>query len=328
MAYNARGEEDLRPLALGVAAAIVLAACAPAPLTPTPQLSATPFVLPTVARPTATRFPTTTPAPTVTVVLQPTPTPESAAGLALFEQAKSAAAERYQFAVKQGAQFLATADHKSFYVLWLPPGTSPGNPPPLIVTLHGHAAWAFDEFSLWQPYAVERGYGLLALQWWFGAGDADSDYYQPPEIYRNLSAALAQQNVLAGTVLFHGFSRGAANGYGVTALDRESGNNYFRLTVANAGGATEDFPINEDIAGGEFGPLPFAGTHWVLYCGRADPNPDRDGCPAMQGTRNWVTRFGGMVDLFLADSGGHGGFHQSKSNVNRALDAFAALLPQ
>jgi len=316
----------LKPFALGAAAVLFLAACAPAPLTPTPFVTATPFVLSTVARPTATPFATFTPAPTVTVVPLPTRTPVAADGGAVFEQAQRAAAARYKFAVEHGARFLSTPDGKSFYLLWYPPGADPGNPPRMIVSLHGHAAWALDEFFLWQPFAEERGYGIIALQWWFGGGDGVADYYQPQEIYRNLSALLAQHNIPAGAVLLHGFSRGAASTYGVTALDQRSGNGYFALVVADAGGAAEDLPINAAISEGAFGSRPFAGTHWVLYCGRQDPNPERDGCPAMERTRNWLTRFGGTVDLFLADGGGHGGFNQSKSNVNQALQVFEDLL--
>ena len=326
-AASEEGGVNQRARQVAACAALFLAACTPTPLTPTPLPPTA--VLPTLVRPTAAPLPTLSAPPPVTVAPQPTATAAPADSLPLFQQAITADRDRYQFAAAQGARFSLTPDGRSFYILWLPPGADADNPPPLIATLHGHASWAFDEFFLWQPYAAQHGYGLLALQWWFGGGEAASDYYQPQEIYRLLAAGLAAQNAQPQRVLLHGFSRAATNVYAITALDRASGNNYFGLTIANAGGAAEDFPANVEILSGQFGPQPFAGTHWVLYCGQNDPNPDRDGCPAMERTRNWLTRFGGAVDLLIKDSrGGHSGFHQTPTNVERALDVFAQRLGQ
>jgi len=247
--------------------------------------------------------------------------------LPLFQQAQTASPERYQYAIEQGAQILPTTDGKSFYLWWLPPGSDPANPPPMIVTLHGHASWALDEFFLWHPYAAERGFGVLALQWWFGGGESSADYYQPDEMYPLIENILSANRVQPQTVLLHGFSRGSANSYGLTALDRKSGRNFFLLTVSNAGGAARDFPINQAIDAGEFGVQPFAGAHWVLVCGMNDPNPERDGCPAMRATRDWITHHGGAVDLLIEDpQGDHGAFHRNPDNVNAALDVFARLL--
>lgn len=49
----------------------------------------------------------------------------------------------------------------------------------------------------------------------------------------------------------------------------------------------QDFPPNVDIFNGKFGATPFKGVHWVMYCGSKDPNPDRDGCQAMQAARDF-----------------------------------------
>lgn len=275
-----------------------------------------------------TASPSTPPAPIVS-----TPTTASTQSAVepspLIQQAQTANPERYQFAVDQGAQIVPTTDGKSFYLLWLPAGSDPSNPPPMIVTLHGHDSWAFDEFFLWQSYAAERGYGILALQWWFGGGEDVSDYYLPQEMYPIIENALRANHVQPQTILLHGFSRGSANIYGLTALDRDSGSNFFLLTIANAAGAARDFPINQSLDEGAFGAQPFANTHWVMVCGMNDPNPDKAGCPAMRATRDWVTQYGGTVDLLIEDpNGDHGAFHRNPDNVNAALDVFAQLLGQ
>jgi len=88
--------------------------------------------------------------------------PASAQGWeALLAQAKAASAQRYQFAVEQGAQIVPAADGKSFYVLWLPEGFVTASRRVIIVTLHGHASWAFDGLFLWHPFAAPRGYAIL-----------------------------------------------------------------------------------------------------------------------------------------------------------------------
>ncbi len=285
----------------------------------------------TAPKPTPATLPIATAAPPIATLAptqsKPTGTLPPAESVSLFQKGMKESAERYKFAVQQGAKFITTPDGKSFYVLWYPPGSTESSRPPMIVTLHGHGSWAFDEFYLWQPYAAKRGYGIIALQWWFGGGETNSDYYQPREIYTIFEGALREQKIKAGTVLFHGFSRGSANSYGVTALDRDSKNNYFALTISNSGKAESDFPINGEIAQGKFGTKPFTNTHWVMVCGMKDPFPNLTGCPAMDDTRKWVTGYGGTVDLFIQDpNGDHGAFHRNPNNVNAALDVFDKIL--
>jgi len=244
----------------------------------------------------------------------------------LLEQARAADPERYRFALDRGAQILPTPDGRSFYVFWAPAHWKASQRHPILVTLHGHASWAFDELYLWYPAAAKRGFAILALQWWFGQGESSWSYYLPQEMYPVMETILRGYGVLAGTALLHGFSRGSANVYALTALDQGSGNRFFKLTIANAGGAAPDFPFNVAISNGSYGQGAFAGTHWVLFCSEQDENPKRDGCPAMRNTRQWLESFGGQVDLFLEEfKQGHGGFHQNPRNVNLALDAFDHL---
>lgn len=281
-----------------------------------------PTVAPTAVPATATTAPTLAPTalpPTATAL----PAPES---LAIFQQGMQADDRRYQFALDQGARFVTAPDGRSFAIVWYPPGVEPATAP-VIATLHGHGSYAFDEFFLWQSYALDRGYGIIALQWWFGTGEQMADYYLPHEIYEAFAAMFLAERVQPGTVLFHGFSRGSANAYGVVAIDASLERPYFGLSIANAGKPGTDFPINVDIQRGKFGSAPFAETHWVMVCGQHDPHPDRDGCSGMREARDWVTTYGGVVDLLIEDpDGDHGAFHKNPANVNAALDVFATRL--
>jgi len=159
------------------------------------------------------------------------------------------------------------------------------------------------------------------LQWWFGSGESASDYYTPEAMHEMLRGAMKERGVAAGNAILHGFSRGSANVYGLTFLDRRSGEPYYRFTIANAGGAAPDYPINQMIER-NMGPLsPFGGSKWVMYCGGNDPMPDQNGCPAMRRSSEWVKQYGGTVVQFIEDpSGGHSGFHQNPANVNLALE--------
>lgn len=243
----------------------------------------------------------------------------------LQRQAEQSSPERARYARSQQVKWLQTADGRSFSLLWLPPGAEAATTP-IIVTLHGHGSWAHDEFFLWHQAAARRGYGILALQWWFGQGEQLQDYYLPQELNRIIDDTLRELKVGQKRVLLHGFSRGSANIYGVTAFDARAGR-HVALTVANAGKATADFPVNQDIASGRLGSQPLAGTQWWMYCGGRDAHPERDGCQGMREAREWVSRYGGNVIELREDvEGDHGGFHRRKANVEAALDSFAGVL--
>ncbi|MFA6610468.1 MAG: hypothetical protein WCT15_06445 [Candidatus Omnitrophota bacterium] len=247
----------------------------------------------------------------------------------LIAQAQSEAARRVNYAEANDAIVELTADGKIFYVLWLPEGATPEDPPPMIVTIHGHGSWAFDEFYLWHKAAKARGYGILAIQWWLGKGDSMRDYLIPQEIYRAIDQVLNREHVKPGTVLFHGFSRGSANSYAVAALDNTRGGNYFALIVANAGKPGIDYPPNREIEQGLYGREPLRGTHWVTFAGGQDIHPERDGIAGMREAAEWIRRYGGTVDIMIEDkNAGHGGFHQDPVNMNAALDIFEERLKE
>ena len=238
----------------------------------------------------------------------------------ILNQAKSANATRYDFAVGKNAEIRNTTDNKAFSIWWQP---STSVPTGVIVTLHGHGSYATDEFYLWQPYLQSRGYAILALQWWFGGGETTADYYQPEEMYPLIASLLKEKGIKPGTVLFHGYSRGSANSYGVTALDTSSGNRYFNMTLSNAGGAASGFPPNQQIVAGAYGALPFSGVQWVMYCGELDPDPTLSGCIGMSAARDWVIKYGATFKLLIDDPvGDHGGFMTNSANVITALGQF------
>ena len=247
----------------------------------------------------------------------------------LVEQARKANEKRYQYAVDEGARIEPTKDGKSFYVLWYPESARKGDRPPMIATIHGHASWAFDDFFVWHKLAKERGYGILALQWWMGKGEGSHDYLSPDEVFTAIDDVFSREKVKAGTAMFHGFSRGSANSCAVAANDTHSGKRWFTLFVANSGRPGVDFPPNMAIEKGDYGEKPLTGTHWVTYAGAKDTNPERDGIEGMRAAGEWIRKQGGTVDLAIEDkNGNHGGFHLNPDNARAALDCFKKRLKE
>ena len=230
----------------------------------------------------------------------------------------AANSRRLPEAQRLGAHVERTRDGRSFALVWRPPGPPAG----WIVTLHGSGSWAHDEIALWQPFARKRQLGIIALQWWFGGGQQMADYYAPPEMRRELEGLMAAAGARPEHTLLHGFSRGAANLYALVAMDSRTPRPLFRNVVANSGGMSADFPMNREIEHGRFGASPYAGTRWWLYCGGGDPNPERDGCPAMRRSQQWLWDKGARADLSEDSGGDHGGFHRRGQNVEGALDWF------
>lgn len=246
----------------------------------------------------------------------------------LIEQAKKERGPRVQYALANGAEAELTSDRKSFYLTWFPEGTDPAKVP-ILVTMHGHASYAFEDFQVWHKYLKARGYGFLAIQWWLGGGEETEDYLKPEEMYRTFDQVLKKWNVTPGRALLHGFSRGSANIYPVAALDRQTGNNHFCLFIANAGRANPNYPPVRQIEQGVFGEKPFEGTRWITYAGGKDTNPNRDGFPAMRETGKWLKKYGGTVELAIEDPAfGHGGFHMNGKNCSSALDVFDKILKE
>ncbi len=247
----------------------------------------------------------------------------------LIDQARKQRGLRVEYALKNGVQVGLTSDGKSYYVLWLPKGSAPKDPPPMLVSMHGHGGYAFEDFYVWHRYLEKRGYGLLAVQWWLGKGERTEDYLLPHEVYRVIDDVMKKMRIKPQTALLHGFSRGSANIYPVAAMDRSLHNNYFKLFIANAGRANSGYPPVGEIENGRYGDKPFAGTHWVTFAGGKDTNSQRDGLQGMRETGEWLEKYGGTVDLAIEDpDGGHGGFHMSPKNCNAALDVFDALKAQ
>lgn len=227
----------------------------------------------------------------------------------------------YPAAAALRPDYLPTSDGRSFLAVWRAAGANA--PKHWIVSLHGSRGFATDDLALWSKHLAGRDVGLVCLQWWFGRDDQRGTYYLPEQAYREIDRALQSLGVKAGSVMFHGFSRGSANSYAIAALDSGRGKKYFALNVASSGGVALDFPPTRIIAAGGYGDGPLRGTRWVTSAGALDRNGDRDGIAAMRSTAAWLKEQGAIVEFTIEDpNSGHGALMLDPKNVQRVLDLF------
>lgn len=226
----------------------------------------------------------------------------------------------YADAAKLSPDVLPTSDGRSFAVAWRAPGTKPKR---WVVSLPGSRGFATDDLAIWYPSLKDRDVGLLSVQWWIGTDDSMRSYYAPLQIYREIDSAFQRLGVQPGMAMLHGFSRGSANAYAVAAIDAGRGRHYFALVVASSGGVATDFAPTRAIVAGAFGDRPLQGTRWVTAAGARDPEPDRDGIPAMRRTAAWLEAQGAIVvDRIEDPAEGHGALQRNAANARRALDLF------
>lgn len=227
-------------------------------------------------------------------------------------------APHFDQAIALSPEFVPTSDDQSFFVIW----KSVERPKKWIVSLHGSHSFATEDLAIWHRHLKDREVGLICLQWWFGR-EGPGEYYLPDEVYREIDRLLTKLSIRPGDVMFHGFSRGSANSYAITALDAGRGKKYFALSVASSGGYAEDFPPNKEIEDGGYGKRPLAGTKWILASGGKDPHPDRDGIPAMRRTAAWLKNQGAIVvEQIEVEKEGHGALVRDPASAAKVLDRF------
>ena len=169
----------------------------------------------------------------------------------------------------------------------------------MVVSLHGHDGYAFEDFYVWHHFLKERE----AMVCWLSNGGlerrGDKRLLSPNEIYRVIDEIFRTLHVKPGTALLHGFSRGSANIYAVAAIDRSTKNDYFALFIANAGKQAWIIRQRTRLSRGILGIKPFTGSHWITFAGGKDPNPDRGGVLGMRETADWIRSCGGAWILLL-----------------------------
>ncbi len=241
----------------------------------------------------------------------------------LYNEAYKHDTIRGQYCINNGAVAMATDDGNSFYLQWFPIGETPATHP-LLVTIHGTAGNAFDEFYLWHQYAAAKGVGIIAMQWYRGdASVSPNDYFDDTTLYNYIDTALTRIQYPFNKAFFHGFSRGSAISYAIAFRDvQKSGKNYFCTIMSNSGKPDSSYYLYAQINSGNFGHTFYNGKHWGVFCGGLDSGLQTC-CQAMYDSKLWVEANNGIVDLFIQDPNlGHGGFQQTPAYIDSALNYY------
>lgn len=242
----------------------------------------------------------------------------------LYDSAYANNPFRGQFALDSGAVAKATSDGNTFYLQWFPAGGTP-NSHPLLVTLHGSASTAFDEFYVWHEYAKAKGVGIIAIQWYKGYSlPPPNDYFDDIMLYKYIDTALTRIQYPSNRALFHGFSRGSAMSYAIAFRDVQppKGKNYFCTIMSNSGRPDSTYYLYAQINSGTYGHTFYTGKQWGMYCGGQDPGIETR-CLAMAESKLWVEANNGVVGLYIEDDTlGHGGFHQTPAYIDSALNYY------
>ena len=243
----------------------------------------------------------------------------------LYDSAFAHNPMRGQYSIDSGAVAMATADGNSFYLQWFPTGGAP-NSHPLLVTLHGTAGNAFNEFYLWHQYAKAKGVGIIAMQWYRGYSvPYPNEYFGDITLYEYIDTALTRIQYPSNKAFFHGFSRGSEISYAIAFRDVQppKGKNYFCTIMSNSGRPNPDTTyLYSQINSGMYGHTFYNGKQWGMYCGGQDPGIETK-CDAMDSSKLWVEANNGVVGLFINDDTlGHGGFQQTPVYIDSALNYY------
>ena len=213
---------------------------------------------------------------------------------------------------------VTTADGEQYFIYGAPAGQNNANPKHIIIDLPGHGTKAEDGYNAWIPYIQDSHYAVATLNWWDGEGERKEDYYTPSEALTQIQSFLKSQGYdKSDVIVLFGYSRGSANTYAVEANDRQTKSPVFDAVISASGGYQSDFPLLDGQQNGLASSTLYKGIYWILACGGTDPNPNRDGCPAMKNTtKPFLEQHGATVLAVLEDPNkGHGAFHQSPLNL-------------
>ncbi len=240
----------------------------------------------------------------------------------------SLAPKPYADALAAGSRVVNLEPMDTFFVLWVPDGYAAMENRRVMVVAHGHGGNAYWEMGNELPFAQERGYAVVTIQW--GSGDGEQ-MYSGQQFYQFMDAALQYMEYKYKAQLdkcaFRGWSLGSEISYEVTYLDRVNGNGRLALTISHDGGIMpdpNDMAVGREFAldlyDGAYGDEPFNGAHFYLYAG------EEIQIEHMRNTEQVITSFGGVVERLITDEGaGHDGFYRHPQYHEEALDIFFRL---
>lgn len=224
---------------------------------------------------------------------------------------------------------VAASDGEHAFVYGAPAGDNNAEVRKLVISLPGHGSTAAQDYEAWRRHVEGGSWAVASVDWWDGGGETIENYLSPPEVVALVRDFLTEQGYDSDDmIVLEGFSRGSANTYAVMANDRLDGEPVFDAVISASGKYQDTFPLTATPLDPALEPTLYDGVPWVLACGWLDPEPDRDGCPGMHDTADWLGGHGADVLAVLEDpNAGHGAFHAGNLGLpGEALSLIEAAL--
>jgi hypothetical protein len=240
-----------------------------------------------------------------------------------------ATSRNYKPVLDAGARVVNLDSPVTFFLVWVPPGYSQMEHRRVTVALHGSGGTAYAEAQDELAMARIYNYAVVGIQWWLGKPES---YLSPLEVYRLTDTALRYMNYKYGAdlkkVCLEGFSRGSAISYETTFYDRLYRTDYFALTVSHSGGIPGDqpTPFFRELLSGKYGPSPFQGTHFFMYCGMKDEEWGTRQCDYVSYASKIIEKYGAVIEQFIIDAdGSHRGYRLTPAYNEAAVQMFLRM---
>lgn len=209
---------------------------------------------------------------------------------------------------------------------WAPTGWSAQPTRRVLVALHGTGGFPELEWKDWRPFLDDGTWAMVALSYRHG------QQYDPAQTtYGNIKTLVNDMLGACGTdtaVDLVGFSRGSANTFPITYLDRRD-HGPIRGAIATSGAWSASDPLPPPLNTLADNPSAMDGVQMWGWCGEADIDNGRSRCDQMTSAFAWVTQHGGTVSTLRRAPGlGHADFPKDPDGVRAALTWLASLPPR
>jgi hypothetical protein len=192
----------------------------------------------------------------------------------MIDAARKGAPREYAAARKSGADLLISPNERTFSIVWSPKGGGNKHDAPVIVVINDEEGWAFEDFDQWYPVALERGYGLVVVQWW-----VVTEYISDEELYATINGALTELKAEAkNKVMLYAAGKGATRAYAIEYLDRKSTTPWFSMAVAAGGAKPAGDVLYDTLTKKQLGATPFAGSNAEGSRGHGHARAGRSDC--------------------------------------------------
>lgn len=213
-----------------------------------------------------------------------------------------------------------------YIATWIPQGWEANEKRILMVALHGTGGYPEAEWNGWHSFLEPKGWGFIGVS--YLSGDA---YDDATTTWKRVRAALSDMNQACGTKLtvhLSGFSRGSAQTFPVTMLDRKD-NGPINGSISHSGAWVIGGPLVPELQAVDGDAASMRGVRIWGWAGTADHTHGTAMTDEMTNALDWVKAHGGTTaPLYISQGLDHGDFLKDPAAVAAALAWLDTLEPR